>query len=43
VPSKYLFSDFCHNLGWDNRFKVGGVFSGKEPIGEFFEVLPRRG
>jgi len=29
-------------LGWDNRFKVGGLFSGKEPIGEFFEVMPRR-
>lgn len=30
-------------LGWDKRFKVGGVFSGKEPIGEFSEILPRRG
>jgi len=28
-------------LGWDKRFKVGGIFSGKEPLGEFAEVMPR--
>ena len=28
-------------LGWDKRFKVGGIFSGKEPLGEFAEIMPR--
>ena len=30
-------------LGLDKRFKVGGIFSGKEPIGEFSEIMLRRG